>query len=126
MNRQSHLDWTSDLLAEGLARYRAREFFEAHESWESAWLKLDEPEKSFLQALIQVTAAFHHLHRGNLVGARSLLRRSLCRLEQCPPVFGGLFLAPLLNEICAWLAALEADAPHPPSYPRISPLPPSD
>lgn len=116
------LDWSSPYLAEGLARYRAREFFEAHEYWESAWLELEEPEKSFLQALIQITAAFHHLTRGNVIGARSLLRRSFRRLEQCPPTFGGLFLTPLLHEIRAWLTALETGCSRPSSFPQIAPL----
>ncbi len=116
------LDWSSPYLAEGLARYCAQEFFEAHEYWESAWLKLEEPEKSFLQALIQITAAFHHLRRGNVVGAHSLLNRSRRRLEQCPPIFGGLFLTPLLHELRAWLAALETGSSRPSSFPQISPL----
>jgi uncharacterized protein len=116
------IDWKAEPLAEGLACYRRREFFEAHEHWESAWLGLEEPEKSFLQALIQMTAAFHHLNTGNAVGACSLLRRTLRRLEQCPSCFGGIFVAPTTHEIRAWLLALETGGPHPQSFPQISPL----
>jgi uncharacterized protein len=116
------LDWSSPHLATGLTCYNSSQFFEAHEHWECAWLQLSEPEKSFLQALIQMTGAFHHLHRGNIVGASSLLRRTLRRLEICPPVFGGLFLAPLLHEIRAWIVAIETSAPHPQSFPQIAPL----
>ena len=50
------LDWNSGALAEGIRCYRDCEFFLAHEHWESVWLRLEEPEKSFLQALIQTTA----------------------------------------------------------------------
>jgi uncharacterized protein len=49
-------------------------FFEAHEHWESVWLTAQGPEKTFLQALIQVAASFHHFHRGNRLGSVSLLR----------------------------------------------------
>ena len=82
-------DWSCGALAEGLGCYRREEFFLAHEHWEAVWLGAEEPEKTFLQALIQVTAAFHHLQRGNVVGAVSLLRAALRRLEAYPAEFGG-------------------------------------
>ncbi len=101
------LDWSAGELAEGLKCYRAAKFFEAHEHWESVWLRLEEPEKSFLQALIQVAAAFHHVQCGNSAGAASLLRRALRRLEVCPAEFGGIEVGPLREEIRMWVRAIE-------------------
>jgi uncharacterized protein len=75
------------------------------------WLTLEEPEKSFLQALIQVTAAFHHLDSGNFAGTASLLRRALVRLEQCSSHFGGIAVERLRAEISEWLRAIEKGAP---------------
>jgi uncharacterized protein len=116
------LDWKSGALAEGLACYRRTEFFEAHEHWESVWLQLEEPEKSFLQAVIQTTAAFHHWRTGNRAGAASLLRRALHRLETCPACFGGIDAELLRAEIRAWVPALEnAGGPEPERVPRIRP-----
>jgi len=116
------LDWNCDELAEGLGCYRRGEYFLAHEHWESVWLRLDEPEKSFLQALIQVTAAFHHLDAGNRAGMASLLRRALRRLERSPAQFGGIEVAALRREISEWLHALESAAPVTPAGPpRICP-----
>jgi uncharacterized protein len=116
------LDWNSGALAEGLACYERGEFFAAHEHWESVWLTLDEPVKSFLQALIQVTAAFHHLDRGNPTGAASLLRRSLRRIEISPACFAGLMVQSLCAEISEWLRAIENRAqPRPASRPRLRP-----
>ena len=69
------LDWKSGPLAEGLACFRSAEFFLAHEHWESAWLTLEGPERTFLQAMIQVTVALHHQQSGNRAGALSLLKR---------------------------------------------------
>lgn len=103
------LDWERGELAEGLLCYRNREFFEAHEHWEAVWLRSAEPEKTFLQALIQTTAAFHHLRRGNLIGAASLLRGALRRLGPYPAEFGGVAVDPLRQNIRAWLQALEDD-----------------
>jgi hypothetical protein len=63
------LRWTQGSLAEGLRRYEASEFFAAREARESRWLESQEPERTFLHALIQVTAALHHLHLNNLVAS---------------------------------------------------------
>lgn len=118
-------DWESGGLAEGLACYRRGSFFEAHEHWEDVWRTLNEPEKSFLQALIQLTAAFHHRSNGNSVGAVSLLGNALRRLEKYPSHFGGIAVAPLRAEISEWLRAMENGAAStPPTPPRILPTAP--
>ena len=101
------LDWEQVELAQGLRCYRNGKFFEAHEHWEAVWLRAAEPEKTFLQALIQTTAAFHHFRRGNFTGAASLLRGALRRLEPLPGEFGGVAVESLRQSIGAWLLALE-------------------
>jgi len=114
------LDWKSGELAEGIRCYRNREFWNAHEHWESVWLRLEEPEKTFLQSLIQISAAFHHWQNGNLRGTVSLLRRALGRLEPYPASFGGIDLAQLRKEARAWLMALESETnSRPPAFPQI-------
>ena len=47
----------------GLTHFNSRRFFEAHEIWEEIWLVEAEPEKTFLQGLIQLAAAYHHYER---------------------------------------------------------------
>jgi predicted metal-dependent hydrolase len=101
------LDWKRGALAEGLACYQCGEFFAAHEHWESVWLRAEEPEKSFLQALIQMSSACHHRRRGNLRGAVSLMRKSLRRLELCPPRFGRIDASSLCRQGREWLRLLE-------------------
>jgi len=119
-------DWNSGALEDGLACYRRGQFFLAHEHWESVWLTLEEPQKSFLQALIQVTAAFHHRENGNAAGTISLLRRALRRLEFCRSHFAGIAVLPLCREISAWLRALEDSAqPLPAAPPQIRPTDPA-
>jgi predicted metal-dependent hydrolase len=113
-------DWKTGPLAEGLRCYSTRRFFEAHEHWEAVWLTLHEPEKSFLQALIQITAAFHHLQRGNRDGAISLLRRSLRRLESAPAQFCSLQVEALCDQLRVWLKALDSHATEAPaSFPEF-------
>ncbi len=83
--RRMSLDWTRGNLQEGLRCFHSGAFFEAHEHWESVWLAAQEPEKTFLQGLIQVAASFHHFQRGNYAGTIAIsvapprrLPRSLC------------------------------------------------
>ncbi len=115
------MDWHRGPLREGLHCYRTQQFFEAHEHWEIVWLTLSEPEKSFLQALVQVSAAFHHLGRGNRTGAVSLLTRSLRRLDACPSPFCCIDTAQLREDARMWLVALESNSSELPSnYPQFS------
>jgi predicted metal-dependent hydrolase len=106
-------DWTHGPLADGLRCYRNQEFWLAHEHWEAVWLKCEDPDKTFLQALIQVTAAFHHLQRGNLIGLASLLKAALRRLDPFPAAYGGIDVDALRNSIRLWLNSLESGAPLP-------------
>ena len=114
------LDWEQGALAEGLRCYRDRAFFDAHEHWETEWLRAAEPEKTFLQALIQITAAFHHFERKNYAGAVSLLRASLRKLETYPAAFGGLDVEAIRQSVRACLSALDGEEPAPElPFPRI-------
>ncbi len=113
------LDWSCGGLAEGLRCYTNEEFFEAHEHWEAIWLQCEEPEKTFLQGLIQVTAAFHHLRRKNVIGAVSLLTAALRRLDRFPAVYGGIEVEALRESIRGWLKALEGEGTQDFPFPRI-------
>jgi len=115
------LDWTQGELAEGLRCYNAAEFFAAHEAWESLWLAAPEPEKTFLQGVIQVAAAFHHLQRNNPLGATRLLHASLRRLDPRPADFGSLSLGLFRDDIRHCLQILAANSPAMPTPPRILP-----
>jgi uncharacterized protein len=108
---ETKFDWTQGSLADGLRLYDAGEYFAAHEAWETVWLRAQEPEKMFLQGLIQVTAAFHHLRRDNPQGTVLLLQAALGRLERYPASFAGIAVTLLCNDIRTWLQALETGAP---------------
>ena len=100
------LNWSSGPLAEGLRCYRSRHFFEAHEHWEGVWLQCEEPEKTMLQCLIQIAAAFHHLEKGNRRGAVSLLTRALGRLQPYPEELGGVSVRAIRQSVRDWLERL--------------------
>ena len=111
-------DWTHGALADGLRLYRAGKFFDAHEAWEIVWLTAPQPEKTFLQGLIQVTVAFHHLQRNNPLGTQRLLKGALRKLEAYPPDFGGFDVTLLCTDIRDHLHSLDSD-------PLASHLPPA-
>ena len=114
------LDWTQGELYEGRRCFDSGAYFEAHEHWELVWLAAHEPEKTFLQALIQVAASFHHFQRGNYAGTASLLRSALRRLDEFPETFAGIALMPLRAAIRQWLHALESIPPTTvPPVPRL-------
>jgi uncharacterized protein len=99
----------SEKFRSGVTYFNAQQFFEAHEVWEEVWLVEPEPEKTFLQGLIQLAAAFHHYGRGNLRGARSLLAAGIAKLARFADDHSGLALAKLRGEAGQWAKILEAE-----------------
>ena len=91
---------------EGLAHFNAKKFFEAHEFWEEIWLVEPEPEKTFLQGLIQVTAAFHHRQRGNPEGVELLLASGIVKLLRFPEDHRGLAIGELRENAKRWARAI--------------------
>jgi hypothetical protein len=109
-------------LQRGIEDFNARRFFEAHEVWEEAWLRAPEPQKTFLQGIIQVAAAFHHYARGNPEGAESLLGHGLRKLEGFPPDYGGMDVEGLRATARRWQEALRrGESPGEEQLPRIRP-----
>lgn len=90
----------------GFEQFNAREFFVAHETWEEIWLVAPEPDKTFLQGIIQVAAAFHHYRRGNTAGTQSLLDAGLQKLSKFPADYRGLQLEALCRGARNWLELL--------------------
>lgn len=67
----------------GLRAYRAREFFEAHELMEPAWMGTDDlVERDLYQGLIKLAAAGVHATRGNTLGVRKNLDGAIRRLAR--------------------------------------------
>jgi hypothetical protein len=75
----------------GILFFNARDFFEAHEVWESLWLdSAGGPERRFYQGLIQAAVGLFHFENGNLRGAAKLYRTSRAYMEACGSPFLGL------------------------------------
>lgn len=96
------------LYQRGLEAFNSGHFYEAHELWEEVWLETPNPDKKFLQGLIQVAAAFHHYSRANLAGTRNLLHAGLLKLDCFPAIHGALAIEALREAVRGWLIAIDA------------------
>jgi predicted metal-dependent hydrolase len=96
------------LFQKGLEAFNSSHFYDAHEHWEEVWLETPNPDKMFLQGLIQVAAAFHHHSKANCQGCRNLLQAGLTKLEQFPPAHYGLAVEPLRASVRMWLFEFRA------------------
>ena len=90
----------------GLEHFNSRRFFEAHEVWEEVWLVEAEPEKTFLQGLIQLAAAYHHYEHGNPDGTESLLASGIVKLSRFPEHHHGLSIGELRATAKQWARLL--------------------
>jgi predicted metal-dependent hydrolase len=95
----------SEPFRRGVELFNSGKFFESHELWEELWLQAPEPEKTFLQGMIQLAAAYHHHGRGNMRGLRSLLAAGLAKLDDFPEAQGGLELSKLRDDVRKWMDA---------------------
>jgi predicted metal-dependent hydrolase len=79
----------------GVELFDRQEFFEAHEEWEALWHETRGEPRDFIQGLIQVTSAMHHLRKGNMRGARELHDSGLRLLEPYGETYSGVDLSAL-------------------------------
>jgi predicted metal-dependent hydrolase len=74
----------------GLNHFNAGEFWDAHESWETIWLEAESDVHLFLQGLIQLAAAYHHVKRGTYSGGLRLFDAALEKLQRFPKSWCGI------------------------------------
>lgn len=103
----------------GIRQFNSHQFWHSHESWEAIWLTAPEPDKTFLQGIIQIAAGFYHHQKNNYAGMRSLMRRGLAKVEQFPADYRGLHLEGLRRAVREWLYKDSAGEALPPRYPRL-------
>lgn len=103
----------------GIELFNSRSFFDAHEALEDVWRDAPQPQKRFLQGLIQAAVCFHHYQKGNLRGAKSLLIRAIEKLGTFPDTYDGIRTGQLLQGLGAWQRALAAGT-EPPPFPNIT------
>lgn len=96
-----------DPVQEAIRLFNDRYFFEAHEVLEDVWRQEHGEPRLFLQGLIQLCAAFHHVQNGNLVGAITLLERGAEKMRRYRAGYLGIDTVSLLAHVDASRALLE-------------------
>jgi hypothetical protein len=93
----------------GIGLFNRRDFFEAHEVWESLWLDAGVGnDRRFVQALIQAAVGLYHFGNGNRSGAAKLYKSSRAYMEVYPSPHLGLDIARFWRDMEACFAGLLA------------------
>ncbi len=90
----------------GIQRFNERDFFEAHEILEDLWHEYRESDRTYLQALIQLSAGLYHADAGNLRGAHSQLSKGLEKLRRYPATHQGVDVLALTRDVASCLAVI--------------------
>jgi hypothetical protein len=92
-------------VAQAVALWNERLFFEVHEVLEAVWKTATGAERQALQSVIQIGVAFHHHAHGNPRGARTLMTEGRQRLATARHALPALDVGALLDATAAWQAA---------------------
>ena len=111
-----------DAVVRGTALFNSGLFFECHEFLEGVWKSTTGAAKNFYHGIVQIAAAFYHLEKGNLHGARTLLGKGLRHLDPYPSVYQGVTLGALRSALEPWVAHCRSpkEYPAPERYPTIN------
>ena len=91
-------------LAKGASEWDARDFFEAHETWEEIWQEEPRAIRGFFQGLILLAAGLHHWTGTRRPrGVRIKLASGIERLAPYAPMYLGVDVASMVAEAAALL-----------------------
>jgi len=106
-------------LREGIRLFNEGRYFESHEAWEDFYQRAEEAHKPFIEALIQMAAAFRMRRDfGEVKGPVRAARQALIRLENYRPVYLGVKVTPLMQAVQQWAEASEKNEDN--EMPKIS------
>lgn len=102
---------------QGLEFFNNRQYFEAHEFFEQAWLAARYPQRLLCLALAKLGAAFEQEERGNQGSARKIVGDAQRCLEPLPSGYGPIDVGRLRAELATWLD----EGGDPPTLQTVSP-----
>lgn len=86
------------LVLKGIEEFNRGEFFEQHETLETAWRAESRPVRGLYQGILQVGLACYQIERDNLPGMHKMFARGLRRLRQFEPECLGVDVAQLIAD----------------------------
>ncbi|MDT8380828.1 MAG: DUF309 domain-containing protein [Brevefilum sp.] len=84
---------------DGIKLLNQDQFYEAHEAFETAWRRTQDPSREFYRALLQVSGGFFRLSQGNPQAARKFFTHSLKWLAPFPSPHLGFNTDILMEDI---------------------------
>ena len=105
---------TAAAVSRGMRLFNRGRYFTAQQVFEKSWQAASGPERSFLEALVQLSAGMHlRTRRGAMQGAEHLLVRALIGLEDWKPAAFGVDVERLAADFDAYVQWLrEVKRPH--------------
>ena len=82
----------------GLEEFNRGEYFEAHESLETAWMEEQGQGRELYRAILQVAVAYYQIRRGNYKGAAKMFLRLRQWIDPLPEVCQGVEVGKLRQE----------------------------
>lgn len=89
----------AESVAEAVRLFNAERFWEAHEVLESLWRVAEGEEKSLLQGLILVCAAFVHMQKDEVEVALGIAKRALTKLSGGLGTYHGISVSAVRNNV---------------------------
>jgi predicted metal-dependent hydrolase len=83
----------------GIQLFNKGDFFKAHEELEIAWRAEKNDYRSLYQGILQLGVGYHHLQRGNVIGAIRLFTRAESTLENIPENCQGINVNAIREQI---------------------------
>ena len=95
----------------GVEQFQQGEFYDCHDTLEALWMEAQEPDKTFLQGILQIAVAYYHLGNQNWRGAVILLGEGSRRLISYQPEYGGLDIEHFVETSLEFLSHLQSLGP---------------
>jgi predicted metal-dependent hydrolase len=84
---------------EGLELFNRGQYFEAHESLETAWREETQPIRELYRGVLQAAVVYLHITRGNLAGALKVHARCRRWLDRWPETCRGIAVGKLRQDL---------------------------
>ncbi len=88
-----------ELFGEARNYFNAERYWECHETLEGAWQRMKGEEKSYVQGIILVCAAFVHHQKGEEEVALGVLKRALSQLDLGAQSLHGIEVGPFKKNV---------------------------
>lgn len=99
------------LFQKGIAEFQSGAFYPCHDTLEALWMDLMEPDRTFVQGILQIAVACYHLGNANERGAMILLGEGIKRLKEYRPSYETINVTHFVQTSAQFLSLLQTIEP---------------